>query len=127
MNILAIIWQLICFLSGQLNIQCLPLTTRYRKFTYTCSLHSTSGYPSCNIDHLVTILCFALLGIHYLNMIIRYLGASLGQLGTHYLPYIIRNVLHCSVREGFQKKTPNYPHFVNKHLTPPPFIHVGRS
>ena len=26
-----------------------------------------------------------------------------------------------------KKKTANYPHFVDKRLTPPPLIHVGRS
>ena len=30
-------------------------------------------------------------------------------------------------KEGFQKKTVNHPHFVDKRLTPPPLIHFGRS
>ena len=38
-----------------------------------------------------------------------------------YVTMVVKN--HPGLREGFQKKTANYPYFVDKRLSPPPYPH----
>ena len=40
---------------------------------------------------------------------------------------VVINICIFYVKDGFKKKPANYPHFVDKRLTPPPLIHIGRS